>query len=78
MEQIEESWQTETKELIGKVGRLQEENKKLRSALNDTKEQVDSLQCKEKNLFCCSIFLFFIRIFEVFEVIAVSLIIVRI
>ena len=45
LEQIEESWQNETKELIGQIGHLQEENRRLRHNLSDTKEQIDSLQC---------------------------------
>ena len=44
LESIEDSWQAETKKLVDSVARLQEENKKLRSQLQDTQGKVDSLQ----------------------------------
>jgi len=38
--QIEESWQKESKEQLSSIGRLQEENRRLRASLTDTKQAV--------------------------------------
>ncbi|KZS13919.1 RILP-like protein homolog isoform X1 [Daphnia magna] len=42
IEQLEENWKKETQELLGKITRVQEENKRLSSSLKESKEKIVS------------------------------------
>lgn len=39
IEQLEENWKKETQELLGKISRVQEENKRLSSSLKESAEK---------------------------------------
>jgi hypothetical protein len=39
IEQLEENWKKETQELLGKISRVQEENKRLSSSLKESTEK---------------------------------------
>jgi hypothetical protein len=50
LEQIEESWKSETQELMNTVAQLQEENKHLKCSLKDKEGQDGQQQRKSFNL----------------------------